>query len=71
MLSIEAANDYTISRMNAYPSNARAPRPVSCEGRSNGLLFTFSDGSTKFIPKFIPPWETPQSEPVEDERKRA
>jgi hypothetical protein len=35
--------------MDVYPSNTDAPRPVSCDEHSDGLLFTFEDGSTRFI----------------------
>ena len=57
--------------MNVYPSNVSTPRPVSCQVRPGGVLFTFKDGSTKFIPNFIRPWETFPVEHEEDERKRA
>ena len=30
--------------------------PVSCQELTEGLLFAFSNGTTKLIPKFTPPF---------------
>ncbi len=37
------------------PNLKDAVRPVSCKELPEGLLFAFSDGTTKLIPKFTPP----------------
>jgi hypothetical protein len=35
--------------------------PLSCEKREDGLLFHFSDGTSKFIPNWTPPMREPEA----------
>ena len=45
--------------------------PLSCEELEDGLLFHFSDGTSKFIPSWTPPWGRPEGESPEPESEAA